>query len=164
MITIIFLLKSKWVVLVMVTGYMLINIFFEFLLPIGIKRDGKNLSYEEKFRIHDNREGGRFERSYYGTIISQLGWKKWVIWGVMVFYSVTFYIGEYSASRQKEFLILKTTPESVVLRIYGEYFISAPFDKTKKEVEPKFTYQKVSQDPPLTAQLEKIGPLKVKEL
>jgi hypothetical protein len=53
-------------------------------------------------------------------------------------------------------------PEVVVLRIYGEYLITAPFDRSTREFEKKLYLLKISDMTKLPLTLEKVGPLKVK--
>lgn len=71
--------------------------------------------------------------------------------------------GRSRALKQDEFLIIKASPELVVLRIYGEKLICAPFDRTTKEITRTFTILKTGDDPNLKLSLEKVGPLHIKK-
>lgn len=68
-------------------------------------------------------------------------------------------IGLADAQTKEEFLIIKTSSEMVVLRIYGDKLICAPFDRTKKEVKRTFSILKIAEDSNLKLSLEKVGPL-----
>lgn len=68
-------------------------------------------------------------------------------------------VGLSEATRQRDFLITNTTPEMVVLRVYGENMICARFDRQNKEVKKSFSILKVAEDPKLLLNLERIGPL-----
>ena len=70
--------------------------------------------------------------------------------------------GKAQAHQQEEFLVIDHSPEVVVLRIYGEYLITAPFDRSTKEIEKKLYIFKLSDNSPTLLTLEKAGPLKVK--
>ncbi|MCJ7497382.1 MAG: hypothetical protein MUO78_04525, partial [candidate division Zixibacteria bacterium] len=71
--------------------------------------------------------------------------------------------GRSRALKQDEFLILKASPELVVLRIYGENLICAPFDRTTKEVKKTISIFKIGDDPDLKLSLEKVGPLHIEK-
>lgn len=72
-------------------------------------------------------------------------------------------VGESLAIRQVEFLVTKSSPEMVVLRVYDDQLICAPFDRTTKEVKRTFSILKIAEDPNLKLSLEKIGPLHVEK-
>ena len=68
--------------------------------------------------------------------------------------------GDAAAISQKEFLVTNTTPAMVVLRVYGDTMICAPFDRNSHEVKKSFTLLKMAEDPKLVLSLENVGPLK----
>jgi hypothetical protein len=72
---------------------------------------------------------------------------------------VTFHAGQSSAYRQREFLISQTTPQRVVLRVYGNRVISAPFDAATHLVLPQFTITHLDQPDVPQMILSPIGPL-----
>lgn len=72
--------------------------------------------------------------------------------------------GTAQAIKQTEYLVTNTSPEMVVLRVYGDNFICAPFDRTSGKVQNSFVLFKVSADPGLVLTLEKVGPLHPVEL
>jgi len=51
----------------------------------------------------------------------------------------------------------------VVLRIYGDKMVCAPFDRSNGEVERSFVILKVAEDPDLVLHIDKVGPLNPKE-
>jgi hypothetical protein len=53
-------------------------------------------------------------------------------------------------------------PEVVVLRIYGDYLITAPFDRPGHTFEKKLYLLKISEMATVPLTYEEIGPLKVK--
>lgn len=67
--------------------------------------------------------------------------------------------GRAAALRQTEFMVTNTVPELVVLQIYGDNMICAPFDRNTKEIQRKFSIIKMASDSKLVLNLENIGPL-----
>jgi hypothetical protein len=67
--------------------------------------------------------------------------------------------GSAAALRQTEFMVTNTVPEMVVLQIYGDNMICAPFDRNAKEVQRRFSIIKMASDSKLVLSLENIGPL-----
>ena len=67
--------------------------------------------------------------------------------------------GQATAMSQKDFFVPSTNQNSVVLRIYGDNLICAPFDRGNKTVERSFFVLKVDDDPRPVLTLEKVGPL-----
>jgi hypothetical protein len=63
------------------------------------------------------------------------------------------------ALNQSEYLVTNTSPELVVVRIYGDNIICAPLDRATNEVQSTFTIRKVADDPKLTLTVETLGPL-----
>jgi hypothetical protein len=53
-------------------------------------------------------------------------------------------------------------PEVVVLRIYGDYLITAPFDRSTKEFEKKLYLLKISEMAKTPLTYERVGPLRVR--
>jgi multidrug efflux pump subunit AcrB len=72
-------------------------------------------------------------------------------------------IGESVGIGKVTFMVNKSSPEMVVLRVYGDKLICAPFDRTTKEVKRTFTILKTGDDPNLQLSLEKVGPLHVEK-
>jgi len=82
---------------------------------------------------------------------------------VIVLLLFSYSAGDAKALKQDKFLVPSTYPQSVVLRIYGENMICAPFDAEDKKIETKFFVIRMTDEPRPTLQLQKVGPLRVKE-
>ena len=141
-----------WIVLLMM---FLIFSGLQFLWPLKTQKDKS--TYIEKLEGQEQIEARvigfsdiiaiRFGRNIVLLII-------FIILGILLSQS----IGTAQAFNQSDFLVTNTSPEMVVLRIYGDSLICAPFDRGTKEVQNSFKVIKVS-DSNLLLTLEKIGPL-----
>ncbi len=85
-----------------------------------------------------------------------------IIIGLMVSVLIVTNSGLAKAVNQDEFLVLDTSPEMVILRIYGDRMIVAPFNRKTQEVESKFIIKTLGEDDNLVISPEDIGPLKLK--
>jgi hypothetical protein len=81
---------------------------------------------------------------------------------LFLFLLTTSFIGNIRALTQKEFLVLNTAPEIVVLQIYGDKLICAPFDRNTKEINKSFLILKLSEDTKQTISYQNVGPLRLK--
>jgi hypothetical protein len=91
-----------------------------------------------------------------------LGFDAYFLFASLIAFSfIASTAGEAEALQQKTFYVTNTTPELVVLRIYGDTVIAAPFDRASKEVHKSFRILKVSDDAGLALTLEEVGPLKL---
>lgn len=68
--------------------------------------------------------------------------------------------GRGDAMNQKDFLLPSTYPQSVVLRIYGDNLVCAPFEKDTKLVAPSFFIIHPDDDPKPVLTWTKVGPLR----
>ena len=78
---------------------------------------------------------------------------------------ICYYIGRSTAENRTEFQVIAPSsdvPEVAVLRISGDYLLTAPFDRVTKKVEKKLYILKISEMPKTPLTLENIGPLSVK--
>lgn len=73
-----------------------------------------------------------------------------------------YFIGSFSAKNQRDYYILKGSPEKVVLRIYNENIVCVPFDRTSKTISYNFSIKKIT-DNSVSLKQEKVGPLKPSE-
>ncbi len=77
-----------------------------------------------------------------------------------------FFVGDMGRSyarNKRSFMIIKSSPELVILRRYSSSYICAPFDREKKEFKKKFylkTGDKISEEG-FEIVIEDIGPLKL---
>ena len=85
-------------------------------------------------------------------------WVKGMFW-LIIALAVVYAAGRSSALNQEDFLVASTSPERVVLRIYGDMIITASFDKARS-VERKFVILKTGE-PSLVLRTERVGPLEV---
>jgi len=72
-------------------------------------------------------------------------------------------MGRTYARNQKSFMIIKSSPELVILRRYSSSYICAPFDREKKEFKKKFylkTGDQISEEG-FEIVIEDVGPLKL---
>ncbi len=79
------------------------------------------------------------------------------VW-TFVWASGWFAIGETAAKNQTEFLVTADTASAVVLRMYGDQFICAQFDRSTKICSQKFTILRSSEQHQ-KFELQKVGPL-----
>ncbi len=76
-----------------------------------------------------------------------------------------FDIGKfYAANFSKEFLVVSRPREAVVLRVYGDNMILAPFDRSSKQTETEFFVLRLADTVDHPMRLENVGPLKPKPL
>lgn len=71
--------------------------------------------------------------------------------------------GSHRARRQEEFFVIPGSPEVVVLRIYGDKIICAPFNKDSKSIDGTLVIYSLSKNAPLALKRETIGPLRLLE-
>lgn len=138
-------------------------IFFAMLLFVFplITQKGKG-SYIEKLQAQRKRDL-ETPMVIFESFVRLIGRKTFLIIFVLVCLVFFSYIaGDAKAIKQEEFLIPSTYPQAVVLRIYGENMICAPFDGEKKEIQKSFFIIRMTDEPRPMLQLQKIGPLRVK--
>ena len=140
-----------------------ILLWFAFLLfvsPLITQRDKR--SYIEKLQAQRKRD---LETPVVilDSLVRLLGRGAFIIIFVVILLLVFSYaIGEAEALNQDEFLVPSTYPQAVVLRIYGENMICAPFDREQKEIQKSFFIIRMTDEPRPMLQLQKIGPLRAK--
>ena len=138
----------------------LISIFFEFIFPLLTQR-GKG-SYQEKLVAQDELDARTRGSDLYGLLARRFGVGPYnLVLSLLMALVVIYFAGQSEAMRQSRYLVTSTSPEMVVLRIYGDKMICAPIDRDSGEIEPRFTVLKVADDPELVLQLEEVGPLDV---
>lgn len=62
------------------------------------------------------------------------------------------------------FVVIKTSPEKVVLRIYGDRLICASFDRVTKKIQRDFTIINLTKDFSSDFNYENMGPLRIVDL
>lgn len=147
----------EWIWLLSLVAFLAL---LEFGLPLLTQRDKK--SYREKLlgqEAIDARTSDLFDvfGRRFGTWVLNVAMV--MIMAILLSYTA----GKGQANRQKEFLVLASSPETVVLRVYGDDLVCAQFDRATKEVQPNFFVIKrvtVSSDPRIQLNLEEVGPLR----
>lgn len=79
----------------------------------------------------------------------------WLFSGILV--SVVG--GTLTARYEREFYVTRASPETVVLGIWANTVVAAPFDRKTGTVSREFIITKISDRYPLDVRLEKVGPL-----
>jgi len=74
--------------------------------------------------------------------------------------AVAYNHGDASAMKQTDFTVIKSQPEMVILKKYGDNFIIAKYDSKNKSVANEFSIMNIA-DSNTEFKLEKIGPLKI---
>lgn len=146
-------LKFLWIIL----GLML---FFDFILPAFAFRDKK--SYVDRIQnIHDRNL--RYD-SVLDKIAARIG-ISWIMVGLLIIFalSLSYYNGVGNARRQLEYLVLVGNTDEIILRQYNDTIVSAPIDRTAKQIFRIYTVQKISTAKYISFRPENIGPLVLKE-
>ena len=130
-------------------------IFLQLVFPLITQRGGK---YIDKLEAQDRVEA-QFTDSYV-IIRNRFGNDFLLILLILILGSlIAQTAGTAEAVNQKEFLVTNTTPEMVVLRIYGDNMICVPFNRSTGEIKQSFTILKTTGEPGLVLKLESIGQL-----
>lgn len=72
---------------------------------------------------------------------------------------VAYFVGHGEASRKQQFLVSKASPDIVILRNYGDLFIGARFDRSKKLILDELILARLGQNQTVEYFNEPIGPL-----
>jgi hypothetical protein len=141
-------------ILILLIGLFAIEIFF---LPLITHR--KKGGYLERYQAEDEvrltRNPGLFQQ-----IASRTGNTLFLVVGLLIVgIGLVTLAGRGKALKQTHFPVTNTVPEMVVLRIYGDNMICAPFDRKTREVKKTFSVLKIAEDSKLIINIENIGPL-----
>lgn len=155
-----FLYGVQWREWIWIAVVMIMLAFLEFGFPLITQRH--KIHYRDKLEAQEE-----VERQV-ETPIDRAIWRMGstaiiIILCLWLGLSISYHAGHAAALKQDEFLVATTSPEMVVLRIYGDKLICAPFERATKEVQRSFIVLKVAEDPKLMLRLEKVGPLRLKE-
>ena len=146
-------------IIVLIVGWP-IGIFLLFIFPLLTQR-GKG-SYREKLVAQDELDART--RDLWSLLARRLGVGPYnLVLSLLMALVVVYYAGQSAAMRQSTYLVTSTSPEMVVLRIYGDNIVCAPFDRNAGEVEPSFVVLKVGEDPELMLYSERVGPLSLEK-
>lgn len=129
--------------------------FFQFIFPLITQRGG---TYLDKLEAQEKTEN-QFTDSYV-ILRNRFGNDSLlIIIAFLVGLSTALSAGTAEAIKQENFLVTNTTPELVVLRIYGDDLICVPFDRNTGEIEQNFTVLKKTGESGLSLKLENLGQL-----
>jgi len=150
--------RGVWLLLV---PFLLIVIFIEFGFPLITHR--KEASYREKL-IAQERSDREIRFPVFDLFVRFAGrGGSYVFLGLMIIATICHARGRSSALNKDEFLVTTTSEEMVVLRIYDDKLICAPFERATREIKRSFVVLKVGEDPNLVLNLETVGPLHPKD-
>ncbi len=127
----------------------------------GVRTRGGRL--RDRLRRADE---ARAEREVQPSIVlKELQHRLGPFWLALVF--VVFFViilaydaGSFQAHTQTEFLVSDASTPELVLAIYGDTVIQAPFDRSKRTVKPEFDIVKISASP-LHFRVMSVGPLTI---
>ncbi|MFW9879663.1 MAG: hypothetical protein ACFFG0_41845 [Candidatus Thorarchaeota archaeon] len=153
----------KWQKLIFPLILLLTWVFIEFVIPIIVQR-GRG-SFREKLEAQEDVETKERSRKLIGFLDEKLNRFAALVIIFFIFgYMTTGLMGRANAERQREFLVIHgTSEELVILRVYGEKLICAPFDRNRKEINHTFFIKKVSDISGTLLKQEKIGPLRISQ-
>lgn len=137
-----------------------LTLFVEFVLPLITKR-GKGTYYQ---KLEAQEEVNKHTQSK--TIFDFIKKEKHglmtlrLIFALFILYVLAYSIGNAEAMRQISFLVVIEPKPLVVLRIYGDRFICAPFDAKTKTVEKTLYILDTPKQDGLWLDWQQVGPLK----
>ncbi|HUT72074.1 MAG TPA: hypothetical protein VMW89_15500 [Desulfatiglandales bacterium] len=133
--------------------------FFLFLMPLITQRSKGG--YLEKLKSSDATDAE--SESLFRPALKYLGHKRasFLFW-LMILLFIVYSAGQAQGMKQKEFFVLASSPNTVVLRIYGDKMICAPFNRGDRKVERSLIIHKTLGNRPLVLKLEEIGPLSLR--
>lgn len=134
---------------------------FEFLFPLFSQKD--KASYEAKLVAQANYDYEEGKRLLWHSIDKRYGrfLVNALIFGFIAL-SSAYCLGFKNASEKTSYYIFVSSPERVVLAIYGDTIISAPFNRKTREIEPQLWVSKISENNNIIMQSEKVGKLHLK--
>ena len=149
---------SIWMVMVLFGGCVL-GIFFLFIFHMLTQRDKS--SYQDKLVAQDELDA--HTRDLWSLFAKRFGVGPYnLLLSLVIALLVIYMAGQSAAMRQSSYLVTSTFPEMIVLRIYGDNIICAPFDREAREVEPSFIVLRIGEDPELMLYSESVGPLSLR--
>ena len=137
----------------------------EFILPLFTQKDKK--TYSEKIDADWNAEWRLREsqNSLSWRLLKTIGHKNiTLVINIFIAAQLVQTAGEFVASRQIQFFTLNSPSEKVVLRIYNDKLICADVDRNTKILKDGIAILKKDDLGVTNLKIEKVGPLKTKEM
>ncbi len=128
-------------------------LFFQFIFPLISQRD--KASYAQKLAAQAD-----LQRSgILGSLARRFRQPYLLVYYLGLALFVTFYAGQSSAFRQRDFLVADTNPECIVLRVYGEKAVCAHFNKNTKQVFAEFIILNLAETNAQEFTIKSLGPV-----
>ncbi len=147
-------------------GALAVVIFFallEFVMPLLARRNVSGYINKWVAQEEFDQEFDESHPDIFGLIKRHYGQRLLLIMlGIFLSTALAEQAGLTKAVNQDEFLVLNTSPEMVVLRVYGDRMIAASFNRKTQEVESKFVIKVLGEDDNLVISPEDVGSLKLK--
>lgn len=142
--------------------WFIVMVFIDFIIPALSRKKGK--SYVEK--VQESHEADLQYDTFFDKLIQNLQIDtrtfKIILFLIFVIF-LSFYSGLGKARKQKEFLVLQSDKNQVVLRKYGDIFITTKVDRDKKELTKTFSVYRFDPGKSFSFKTEMIGPLKTEK-
>jgi len=138
--------------------------FSEFIFPLVTQRDKKD--YDSKLQAYDEADWKfREERGALSTRLLRIFGHKNIMLIINLFLCVnlTQMAGEISASKKMQFFVIPSSPEKVILRIYGDNLVCAEFDRKTSSLKREISIYKLTDPQAQNLKFEALGPLKVEK-
>jgi Ca2+/Na+ antiporter len=138
----------------------LLYLIAEFIFPLFANKKIKGSKNKLEQEIRDDTK--EYEGDFLDVVIKRIGYSIYLLIVFLLSSTyIAFSVGAIKAKNQKDFLVMKSNPELVIIRKYSQNVICAEYDKEKKELKNKFYFKTMDQISTAGIQLciEEIGPL-----
>lgn len=142
-------------------GFGIIWLCYEYTAPLWLYP--KKKTYSEKLEAVEKQRKSYQPKFYFDY--NNYKDRIIILWILLFFlYAFAGDLGTSEAIRKKNFLVLSDEKNSVVLRIYDDKYVCAPFHRETKQVDRSFIILESSGQNELRFNLEKVGPLKLVDI
>jgi hypothetical protein len=152
--------NTSWPILKWYLLFLALSLFAEFLWPLIIQH-GKE-TYLQKLDAQEKLEDNVQSKTFWGFIAQKRS--RFIImrsiFAASLIFILAMLIGDAEARRQRYFLVVREPQQLVVLRIYGDRFVCAPFDFKAGMVEKTLYILDTPKQSGLWLEWQRIGPLK----
>jgi hypothetical protein len=152
--------NTSWHILKWLILWPALTFFGEFVWPLITQR-GKG-TYFQKLEAQEKLENHWQSKTFWGLVAQRRGGliTLRLILTAWILFLLAYWIGMAEAQRQKNFLVVKEPMPLVVLRIYGDKFVCAPFDSKARTVEKELYILDTLKQDGLWLDWQQVGPLK----